>query len=390
MIWIAALMMAAQAGAATGAAQSSPAVTAQQKQELSNYNFKAAAAALNAQTNQAVPKLSPLAPIPPLQVPPVTSQRPVAQSSPDGGSSADKGSEVPPNWKPPHAELNNAAVSAAAVAHQWETEVGTPTSGPDGRVLYVFGQGMPVMVCAPLRVCAVELQPGEHLQSQPQIGDSRRWEITPVMAGSGLDQTPLLVVKPIEPGLETDLIIPTDRRTYVVRLVSDPTRFVSRLAFHYPADDRAKWATFQAQQDAATRDAEAVAEQKRAQEQAKDKQAGVLPMAENALDNLYFDYKLSGDPAYRPERVLDDGQHTYLIYPNDGRFRELPTLLMLVNGKTELVNFRVDGTRYIVDRLFDKAILVVGVGKKQTRVTITRATPYSGAAGKELSNGDKR
>ncbi|MGA7109731.1 MAG: P-type conjugative transfer protein TrbG [Terracidiphilus sp.] len=382
MIWIAALMMAAQTAAATGASQSSPAVTAQQKQELSNYNFKAAAAALNAQTSQTVPKPSPSAPIPPLQVPPVTGQRPTVQSSPDG-TPAVKGSEVPPNWKPPHAELNNAAMTATAVAHQWETGVGTPTPGPDGRVLYVFGQGMPVLVCAPLRVCAVELQPGEHLQSQPQIGDSRRWEITPVMSGSGLDQTPLLVVKPIEAGLETDLIIPTDRRTYVVRLISDPMRFISRLAFQYPADDRAKWATFEAQQDAATRDAEAVAEQKRAREdRAKDKQAGVLPMAENALDNLYFDYKLSGDPAYRPERVLDDGLHTYLIYPNDGRFRELPTLLMLVNGKTELVNFRVDGTRYIVDRLFDKAILVVGVGKKQTRVTITRATPYSGAAGK--------
>ncbi len=51
-----------------GASQSSPAVAAQQKQELSNYNFKAAAAALNAQTNQSVPKPSPSAPIPPLQV----------------------------------------------------------------------------------------------------------------------------------------------------------------------------------------------------------------------------------------------------------------------------------------------------------------------------------
>jgi len=149
-----------------------------------------------------------------------------------------------------------------------------------------------------------------------------------------------------------------------------------------PVDDRAKWATFQAQQDAATRDAEAVAEQQRAQEQAKDRQVGALPMADKPLDSLYFDYKLSGDPAYRPKRVLDDGQHTYLIFPSDGRFRELPTLLMLVKGKTELVNFRVDGTRYIVDRLFDKAILVVGVGKKQTRVTITRATPYSGTTGK--------
>jgi hypothetical protein len=53
--------------------------------------------------------------------------------------------------------------------------------------------------------------------------------------------------------------------------IDDPTRFVFRLAFQYPADDRTKWATFQMQQDAATRDAEAAAEQKRAQDQAKDK-----------------------------------------------------------------------------------------------------------------------
>ena len=381
MIWFAAMMMAAQAtsagAGATGAPQPAPALTAQQKQELSAYNFKGAGAALNAQVNQPVQKPSALTPIPPLQVPPIISRNPSGQS-PAPGAPADKGSEVPPNWKPPHAELNAAAVSAAAVSHEWETGVATPTPGADGRVIYVFGQGMPVMVCAPLRVCAIELQAGEHLQSQPQIGDSRRWEITPVMSGSGIDVTPLLIVKPIEPGLETDLIVPTDRRTYVLRLVSDPTRFVSRLAFQYPGENSVKWATFQAQQDAAKRDADAIAEQERA----KDKQAGVVPMADDAIDNLYFDYKLSGDAALRPERVLDDGQHTYLIYPNDGRFRELPTLLMVVNGKTELVNFRVDGSRYIVDRLFDKAVLVVGVGKKQTRVTITRATPYSGSAEK--------
>jgi hypothetical protein len=112
MIWIAALMMAAQAGGATGVPQPSPAVTAQEKQELSNYKFKAAAAALNAQTNQSVPKPNPSAPIPPLQVPPVTNQRPVVPSSPNPGTATEKGSGVPPSWKPPHAELNNAAVGA--------------------------------------------------------------------------------------------------------------------------------------------------------------------------------------------------------------------------------------------------------------------------------------
>jgi len=386
MKWFAAMTMATQIAIAavgvTASAQTTPALTPQQKQELSTYDFKGAAAALEAQNNQPALKPSPLTPIPPLKVPPIVSrtvpaQNPSARSSP-AGASADKGSELPLNWRPPHAELNSTAVSAAEVSRQWETGVATPTPGADGRVVYIFGQGMPVMVCAPLRVCAIELQAGEHLESQPQIGDSRRWEITPVLSGSGLNETPLLIVKPIEAGLETDLIVSTDRRTYVFRLMSDSTRFVSRLAFQYPSEDAAKWAAFEIRQAAAKRDAEAVAEQARE----KDKRAGVVPMAENALDNLYFDYKLNGDAAYRPQQVFDDGQHTYLIYPNDGRFRELPTLLIQVNGKSELVNFRVDGARYIVDRLFDKAVLVVGVGKKQTRVTITRATPYSGSTGK--------
>jgi type IV secretion system protein VirB9 len=382
MNWLAAMMMTAQmASAAAGVtvgAQSAPALSAQQKLELSTYNFKGAETALDAQANQPVPKPTSLTtPVPPLKIPATSIRKPSSASS-SAGVSANKGSEVPSNWKPPHAELNAAAVSAAEVSRQWESEVSTPTPGADGRVVYIFGQGMPVMVCAPLRVCAIELQAGEHLQSQPQIGDSRRWEVTPVLSGSGLTETPLLIVKPIESGLETDLIVPTDRRTYVFRLISDSTRFVSRLAFQYPGDDGAKWAAFQLQQDAAKQETEALAEQARE----KNRKAGVVPLAENSLDNLYFEYKLSGDAAFLPKQVFDDGQHTYLIYPNDGRFRERPTLLMVVNGKTELVNFRVDESRYIVDRLFDKAILVVGVGKKQTRVTITRATLYSGSTGK--------
>lgn len=362
-------------------AQNASQLTPQQKQDLSGYNFKGAESALQAQSNQPTDKQESLTPIPALKVPPIVSSVAAGQSS-QPAAPTKKGSAVPLNWKLPHADLNAAGLSAAEVSRLWETGVSMPTQGENGKVVYIYGQGMPVLVCAPLRVCAIELESGEHLQSQPQIGDSRRWEITPVLSGSGLDETPILIVKPIEAGLETDLIVPTDKRTYVVRLVSDPTRFVSRLAFQYPDEDRAKWAAFAARQDEAKRNAETVAQERRE----KDQRAGVLPMADNApyntLDKLYLDYKLSGDQHLRPDHVFDDGQHTYLIYPNDGRFRELPTLLLVVNGKSELVNFRVDGSRYIVDRLFDKAILVVGVGKKQTRVTITRETPYS-QAGKE-------
>ncbi len=366
---------------AAGAQNVTP-LTPQQKQDLSGYNFKAAESALQSPSNQPATKQQSLSPIPALpvmkvSVPPIVSSIPAGQAS-QLTASTEKGSAVPWNWKLPHADLNAVGLSAAEVSRLWEAGASMPTEGENGKVVYIYGQGMPVLVCAPLRVCAIELQSGEHLQSQPQIGDSRRWEITPVLSGSGLDETPILIVKPIEAGLETDLIVPTDRRTYVVRLVSDPTRFVSRLAFQYPDEDRAKWVAFAVRQDEARRNAEAIAEERRE----KDRKDGVVPMANNTVDRLYLDYKFSGDEHLRPDHVFDDGQHTYLVYPNDGRFRELPTLLLVVNGKTELVNFRVDGTRYIVDRLFDKAILVVGVGKKQTRVTITRETPYT-QAGKE-------
>jgi len=364
-------------GSVASGAQSASQLTPQQKQDLSGYNFKGAETALEAQSNQPAKKQDLRTAIPPLKVPPLVSAVTPAESL-KSATPAEKGSAVPLNWTPPHADLNGAGISAAEVSRLWETGVSMPTPGPNGKVVYIYGQGMPVLVCAPLRVCAIELEVGEHLQSEPQLGDSRRWEITPVLSGSGLDETPILIVKPIEAGLETDLIVPTDRRTYVIRLVSDPTRFVSRLAFQYPDEGRAKWADFEARQNEAKRNAESIAEERRA----NDKKDGVLPMGENAVDRLYLDYKMTGDEHLRPDHVFDDGQHTYLIYPNDGRFRELPTLLLVVNGKTELVNFRVDGSRYIVDRLFDKAVLVVGVGKKQTRITITREAPYS-QTGKE-------
>lgn len=343
-----------------------PPKIAQPEKDLFTYDFNGALQVLRGQgANQEKPGASPS--IPPRETAPA--------SAATNASAASKSVGPPPDWRSPHVVLNATAASAASVADAWESGFNLPVPGTDGRVLYTFGEGMPVVVCAPLRVCTLELEAGEHIQSPPQIGDGRRWEVTPVSSGSGLNQTALLVIKPIEAGLDTDLIVPTDRRTYVVRLVSDAVRYISTVAFRYPADDHAKWSAFQAQQDAAAREAE-TSEHSRC----TAKPDSGTAMAPNALDHLYFDYKLDGDAAMRPERVLDDGQHTYIFYPSDDRFREVPTLMVYSNGKTELVNFRVDGNRYVVDRLFDKGVLILGVGKKQRKVTITRSQPYAESA----------
>jgi type IV secretion system protein VirB9 len=37
-----------------------------------------------------------------------------------------------------------------------------------------------------------------------------------------------------------------------------------------------------------------------------------------------------------------------------------------------MVNYRIQGDRYIVDTIFDKAILIAGVGGSQDKVTIVK------------------
>jgi type IV secretion system protein VirB9 len=59
----------------------------------------------------------------------------------------------------------------------------------------------------------IELQPGEKLESEPQIGDSVRWNISALYGN--FDQTkPIIVLKPHMAGLDTNLLITTDRRAY--------------------------------------------------------------------------------------------------------------------------------------------------------------------------------
>ena len=52
--------------------------------------------------------------------------------------------------------------------------------------------------------------------------------------------------------------------------------------------------------------------------------------------------------------------------------RQLTTALSDAGYETVMVNYRVQGDRYIVDTVFDKAILIAGVGKSQDRITIQR------------------
>jgi type IV secretion system protein TrbG len=270
-----------------------------------------------------------------------------------------KGEPLAPTRITTEVSLSPTALAAVRVSEKWRGEPNQPAAGPDGRVLYSFGAGLPTVVCAPLRVCIIELQAGERIVGEPQIGDSVRWNISPAMYGAGTDATSVIVLKPTISGLDTNLLIATDRRAYYLRLISKPEEYVARVAFQYPEDDNArKWRQQMTDQQLAAKQA---------------KRDSDLP-AMLATDKLNFGYRISGSNEHlRPLRVYDDGAKTYIQMPAEIQHREVPALLVMgADGKGEMTNYRVRQQTYIVDRLFDRAQLVLGTGKKSQKVEISR------------------
>lgn len=280
---------------------------------------------------------------------------------------------VPQDWQPPQIELAPIARKALKVSDTWADRAIAPVEGSNGRVIYTFGAGLATLVCAPLKVCTIELQPGEKIVGEPHLGDSVRWKVEPARAGQGADAVELLVLKPIVAGTETTLVIPTDRRIYFIRLQSESTRYVARMAFEYPNEDRATFSAFIAERQAS--------------ELAIPAPAPALP-----IDGLWADYRIQimRGARFAPVAVLDDGHRTYLRLPPSARQGDLPALLVEGDdGQLATVNYRIKGSWWIVDQLIERAELVSGTGWRQKKVLITRQSDRAEQSTRNASAGSR-
>lgn len=247
------------------------------------------------------------------------------------------------------------ALEALQRSDSWvNNSTASVSAGADGRVVFLFGETMPTVVCAPLRMCDIELQPGEKVLGKPFVGDPR-FIIEPGFSGSGDNLTVHVIVKPREKGLDTTLNIGTDRRMYRVRLVSDDTNYVSYVSWDYPEDQAKAW-------DAAL------------SMQVKKESAVVADMPAITASDLDFNYAVTvkkGHPSFVPLRVFTENGHTYIQMPADVTETELPALLaQSADGDDELVNPVFKAGYFIVDRKIKRAILVSGVGGKAESVEI--------------------
>ena len=103
--------------------------------------------------------------------------------------------------------------------------------------------------------------------------------------------------------------------------------------------------------------------------------AAAEPVAASvAVEHLNFNYAIEGDaPAWRPIRAFDDGAQVFIEFPPALDSSEAPPLFVIgSSGKAELVNYRLRGRYYVVDRLFGVAELRLGE-KRQQVVRISRS-----------------
>lgn len=260
---------------------------------------------------------------------------------------------------PQNAHLDKKGEKAVQLAEDWISRPVLPTvEDKDGAVVYTFGVTLPVVVCKPLRVCVLQLEEGEEIIDPPRCGDTAQWEISPSKPDDR--RQPHIYIKPLDSGLTTNLVVVTDRRTYVVALKSRNDKYTPMVSFRYPENEARAWR-------------EHLAEQARLEQQKQqDNQFKSGGQSFNAED-LDFEYIIKGDAKWKPLRVFNDGVKTYLKMPEVMKMYEAPVLLAVNDGKEALVNYRLHGDMFIVDQLFDKAVLLSGVGNNQAKITVTHA-----------------
>jgi len=209
--------------------------------------------------------------------------------------------------------------------------------------VYVWSEGaLYRLYTAPERVSEIALQPGETLISVA-AGDTVRWVIGETTSGSGAARRTHILVKPSATGLRTNLVITTDRRVYHVQVESTARTAMASISWTYPND-----ALLAVRRSGGG--------------------TGEAPIAAGvALEVLNFGYSIEGDnPPWRPIRAFDDGSQVFIEFPAGLAQGNAPPLFLRgESGRSELVNYRLRGRYYVVDRLFAAAELRLGERRQQ-------------------------
>jgi len=213
--------------------------------------------------------------------------------------------------------------------------------------IYPWSEGALYQVyAAPGQITNIALEPGESLTGAGPIaaGDTARWIIGDTESGSGISLRVHVLVKPTRADISTNLVITTDRRTYMIELRSGEKPYMPSVAWSYPRPP------------------------------AGQRQAIPTTPLIPAVIARNYRYGLTGDnPSWKPVAVYDDGRRVFVEFPRGIVQGEMPPLFVIgPDGEAQVANSRVYQHILIVDRLFGAAELRLGSSDRQQTVRIVR------------------
>ena len=222
-----------------------------------------------------------------------------------------------------------------------------------GFLRFPYGLAQPVVLCRTDTLCDIELEPGEEVLDLG-AADTVRWQFQLLREGPAENRTVHVLIKPQDAiPMETGLVIGTTRRVYRVKVKSGGPATVN-VKFYYPED---LVRHFTEQQARAAADTIPV----------------VAKLPDVSIEDLHQNYQVSGDAPFRPTWVADDGKRTYLKMPDGISATSAPALYIeRPNGDKAILNYTPRLPYYVVQGLFERALLQVGTGRDAQRVTIIR------------------
>lgn len=259
---------------------------------------------------------------------------------------------IPPSWAPSRGGKKGVAEAKEPVS-RIETANDAARVEPRQKGYFNAVQIFPYspgalyqIYASPGQITDIALEPGEQLIGSGPVaaGDTVRWVVGDTESGSGDLRRVHIMVKPTRPGIETNLVVNTDRRTYLIELRSREKPYMPSVAWFYPENRTA----------------------------AERNKAPVPFIPDVALRR--YRYTIEGDsPPWRPVNAYDDGRKVYIEFSPGIAQGEMPPLFVIgPDGKTEIVNYRTYKNILIVDRLFAAAELRLG-SDKQEKVRIIRS-----------------
>jgi type IV secretion system protein TrbG len=274
--------------------------------------------------------------------------------SPDLSMAADDHARplhVPPPWTPTRGGKkgdDEASEPADRIAAANDAARVEPRRGGYFNAVQVFPYSPGALYqiyASPGQITDIALEPGEQLTGSGPLaaGDTVRWIVGDTESGSGDTKRIHIMVKPTRTAIETNLVVNTDRRTYLIELRSREKPYMPSVAWFYPED-----------------------------RPGRSKTLPLTPLIPE-MEQRRYRYVIEGDsPPWRPINAYDDGRKVYIEFSPGIAQGEMPPLFVVgQDGKPELVNYRVHRNILIADRLFAAAELRLG-GEKQQIVRIVR------------------